>query len=449
MAKKRKLRKARSAPKKPQNPQKLQQQLDIASQQFQRFYAAGDYTSAIKQALRVHRLIPTNPVPLSDAATCAIYLHQWEKAIELAKKVLNLNANDINALDALSHAYHHLGEQQKAEKFGTQALILRDQPFATVAQNKPLPIVNIDKTRLDNGKQLIAFSLYGDHSAYNEPAVMNAELQAQIYPDWQCRFYVDDSVPQATIKRLQAHQAEVIFVDETQKKLPGTMWRFLALDDPDVGRVIFRDADSVISPREATAVAEWQAHGSAFHLIRDAGSHTELILAGLWGAITGVLENIGTAMQDYVERQGEVLSARFADQFFLREYLWATVRGNCLTHSNCFGFMNAKPLPPMVTANGYVHDHIGNDEGNSNFFAKNQHPDGTQLYWSLYSTLSPYINADGEQAKLPEERHICTYSAIQQNGQISGKIPRRYARGIENGETRIVLKTQLPNNTLQ
>lgn len=441
MAKKRKPKKSVSSP---QSPKKTQQQLSAIFQQFHHSFAAGDYQTAIKQALLAHRLSPRDLKPLSDATTCAIYLEQWDKAIELADKVLKLDRKNINALDGLSHAYGSLGQWQEVKRYSGQALMLRDQPFALAAQDNPPPPIHIDKARITNGKKLIAFSLYGDNSAYNEPAVMNAELQARIYPDWQCRFYIDDSVSQTTIQRLKTHQAEVIIVDETQKKLPGTMWRFLALDDPNVGRVIFRDADSVISEREAVAVTEWEKDGSPFHLIRDSGSHTELILAGLWGAVAGAVESISEAMYQYIEQQGERLSSRFADQYFLRERLWQTVRENALTHSSCFDFMNAKPLPP-ATKSGHKTDHIGNDEGNSNFFAQNEHPDGIQLYWSLYTTLSPYISLNDEQAKLSEERLICTYPAIQTNGQITGKIPRRYAHGIGQGESRISLSTQPPS----
>jgi hypothetical protein len=67
------------------------------------------------------------------------------------------------------------------------------------------------------------------------------------------------------------------------------MWRFAAYDDPNVDRVIFRDADSIISTREAGAVEEWVASGQAFHAMRDYGSHTDLLLAGMWGVARGAL----------------------------------------------------------------------------------------------------------------------------------------------------------------
>ena len=104
-----------------------------------------------------------------------------------------------------------------------------------------------------------------------------------LFPGWVCRFYVDDSVSSETIQRLKNNDAEVVYVTSPVNKWPGAMWRFLAINDPEAEYVIFRDADSVVSHREAEAVAEWIGSGHSFHTMRDSGSHTALILAGMWG----------------------------------------------------------------------------------------------------------------------------------------------------------------------
>ena len=43
------------------------------------------------------------------------------------------------------------------------------------------------------------------------------------------------------------------------------MWRFAALDDAALHRILFRDADSVISEREGQAVQAWIDSGKLFH----------------------------------------------------------------------------------------------------------------------------------------------------------------------------------------
>ncbi len=64
-------------------------------------------------------------------------------------------------------------------------------------------------------------------------------------------------------------------------------WRFLALGDPTVQIVQFRDLDSLISYREAAAVHDWLENVGykAFQLMRDKWFyHNVPILAGMWGA---------------------------------------------------------------------------------------------------------------------------------------------------------------------
>ena len=70
----------------------------------------------------------------------------------------------------------------------------------------------------------------------------------------------------------------------------GLFWRFLVEDDPDVDIYLVRDADSVINVKERWAVADWLNSGKAFHVMRDNPQHSELMLAGMWGAHRG---NIG------------------------------------------------------------------------------------------------------------------------------------------------------------
>ena len=86
---------------------------------------------------------------------------------------------------------------------------------------------------------------------YVEPAILNTQVSPMLFPGWVCRFYVDDSVSSEAIQRLKNNDAEVVYVTSPVDKWPGAMWRFLAINDPEAEYVIFRDADSVVSHREA------------------------------------------------------------------------------------------------------------------------------------------------------------------------------------------------------
>lgn len=412
----------------PSKQPNIQPLLDKASAAFKQHLAAGRYAEAMQEALKAHRLIPKAVVPLSDAATAAVQAGLWPQAVEYAKQALKRNPEHINSLDVLAHAYGALRDWENAGRYGLQALQLRDK---SITQTADLP-----QSVRSGGKNVIAFSLFGASSAYIETAVMNTELVEHIYPGWVCRFYIDDSVPQEAVQRLADNGAEIVRVDEQAAAWPGTMWRFLAMDDPQAGRVIFRDADSVISRREALAVQEWIASGKRFHTLRDAGSHTELILAGLWGAVAGSVPDMRGKIEAYLEKP--LQSRHFADQYFLRENVWPYVRQSLYAHDRLFGFAGAHPFPEGVPFD-FERFHVGCNEGNSRFEAVAAGADGSRVRWQLFSRISPRLNDDFSSVLLPEERLVCSYEAEVKNGKISGYLPKRYTRGFSDGLTRMTV----------
>ena len=418
-------------PRLTQQQQKLQKQLDMISTKFKRHMAAGQYQQAMQEATRAHKLIPKSTVPLSDAATAAAKGGLWEDCIMYAKKTLQRNPNHINALDALAHAYGGMEDWHECGRYGLQALTLRDQQ---VMQNAETPLLPTLPAKPE-GKKIIAFSLFGSSSEYLEPAVLNTQLVGKVYPGWVCRFYIDASVPEQAVQRLREHGAEVIEVEEALQSWPGTMWRFLAINDPEAAYIIFRDADSVISQREAKAVAEWMDSGKLFHTLRDAGTHTELILAGLWGAVAGAVPDMRAKIEAYLSKP--LVSRHFADQFFLREQIWAYVRQSVCAHDRIFGFMDAQPFPDRAPFD-YDRVHVGCNEGNSHFQAAMALPDGARVLWRLFSQVSPLVNEDYSY-NTQTERLVCAYEATVKNGQIEGLMPRRYSQGVAQGLTKITV----------
>lgn len=117
-----------------------------------------------------------------------------------------------------------------------------------------------------------------------------------------------------------------------------------------------RDCDSVINAREAAAVGEWLASGRAFHVIRDWWTHTDLMLAGMWGGISGLLPGLESLFEAYRARAVETPNW---DQWFLRDCVWAYVRESCLVHDRLFRVPGSVPLPGPVPRGNR---HVGQDE---------------------------------------------------------------------------------------
>lgn len=408
------------------------QRLNELNRKFQAAYAAGQMQQAQTYALQAHCLNPNAIAPLSDAATCAVLLENWPQAIELAQRALRLNPDHINALDSLAHAYGALRDWPKCGEAGRRALRLRDQRYSP--QVLP-PLPDLPHT---GDVAVLAFSLYGNQPAYIEPAVLNAQLQPEIYPGWQAWFYVDGSVPETARRRLREAGARVIEVDEEAAGFPGTMWRFLALDDPSVGYVVFRDADSVISPREASTVAQWIGSGRYFHTIRDAGSHTELVLAGLWGAAGGSIPDVRGKIRAYLS-QGQA-DKRFADQYFLREHLWGYIKQSLFATDRLFGFMDGQPFPEEAGLFDYDSHHVGCNEARSVVTLTLANPPAEEVRWTLFSRVRPLLNPDYSIRADEQEREICSYTARVRNGTIQVALPQRYVQGMKHGWTRIAVQ---------
>ena len=52
-------------------------------------------------------------------------------------------------------------------------------------------------------KKIISFSLWGSDPIYNIGSIKNAELALNMYPDFECWFYIHkQTVPQETIDKL-------------------------------------------------------------------------------------------------------------------------------------------------------------------------------------------------------------------------------------------------------
>ncbi|MEN9889560.1 MAG: hypothetical protein RL559_1597 [Pseudomonadota bacterium] len=245
-----------------------------------------------------------------------------------------LQPDNMYVLANLAHALYELGEHERAVHVGRQALQIKDD---SACRSAPPELQSL-ATAHHGPHNLVSFSLFGQQARYCEMAVLNVLAARRHLPDFVCRFYIDASVPPALVARLQALGAQCVAMGEAQRQMPPTMWRFLAMDDPQADAVLVRDVDALIDAREAAAVHAWRASGLPFHILRDDCCHTELILAGLFGIRAGVLRGIAGRIARYLEAAGPAARERYADQLFLRHWVWPAVRGHALTHDRVYGY---------------------------------------------------------------------------------------------------------------
>lgn len=327
----------------------------------------GDFGSAVKVLQSIQKKAPYDSEIPENIGVLLNRMGHPKAAIQAFETALNLNSESFNLHDGLAAAYGKLGNLSKTRHHGECSLLLKDQVAAT--QGMPVHIPNKPPSpfRWDTPSQnIIAFSLWGDNARYLDGAIRNATLAPDIYPGWQCRFYCDDSVPNQCREFLQHQGAEIIMMPRPQNFFDGLLWRFLVAEDPNVSRFLVRDCDAVINIKERVAVDEWLASDYYFHIMRDFYTHTEVILAGMWGGIGGVLPSQKALLDQF---RPTTLATRTYDQIFLREAVYPTVRQSCMIHDRLFRVLHARSFP--VYGGLSPEKHIGQNEAFSKTKLKN------------------------------------------------------------------------------
>ncbi|MDP8169715.1 hypothetical protein QJU96_00200 [Pasteurella skyensis] len=339
--------------------QSLNDYLDQISMQVRVALDSCQWEKAEQLLNKILTILPEHLVALSDLAYVKRKSNQLEEAYAISLSVLAIDPNYVKILDSLTTTCYQMKRFEEALHYAKRSIRLKEQEAQQSTHLYSLPTAVPTGLSKEKARNIISYSLFGDSPRYCECAVLNTQLAKQIYPEWTCRFYVDDTVPSMVIQRLKALDAQVFFVDNDKSKNNGLFWRFLVMSDPNVDCFIIRDADSLLSYKEKAAVDDWLQSGKWFHIMRDGIEHSELILAGMWGGYTGVFPHIQEMIQNRLESLQ--IRGRTVDQVFLREMIYPTVAQSVLIHDsrNLDGKSKAFPEFPLSDIEKIPYFHIG------------------------------------------------------------------------------------------
>ena len=306
-----------------------------------RFGAAAD---AYRQALS---LDPAEVSALYNLGIALTKTGRTEEAFAVLRRAARLDPGHIAVRDALVLALepHNPAE---AALWSADALALKQ--LRANAEVPPLPAAPIAPAA--RTRNIVAFSLWGTQEVYIQGALANAKAVPAVFPGWTCRFYHDDSVPRPVQEELTRLGAETVAMPAGSGRSHGLFWRFLASDDPTVARFLCRDCDSRPTMREKAAVDAWIASGLPFHVMRDHVLHTDLILAGMWGGMAGLLPPLAPVIDAAADREADL----WQDQRFLAEWVWPRIQDRVLVHDSVHP-MAGHPFPPAPE--DPVSPHIG------------------------------------------------------------------------------------------
>lgn len=193
--------------------------------------------------------------------------------------------------------------------------------------------------------KVLTFSLWGNQLKYTIGAIKNADIAANIYPEFECWFYIhEESVPKEIIEQLATRKnVKIIMKSGNLNTCKPMMWRFEAIDEPEVEIMMSRDTDTRIYLREREAYDEWILSGKSFHIMRDHPAHSCKILGGMFG----------TKKIDSIPSWKDVMSSfhqtghRQYDQDFLVDYIYPKIINDCIIHASFCKYENdmCKPFP--------------------------------------------------------------------------------------------------------
>lgn len=233
-------------------------------------------------------------------------------------------------------------------------------------------------------KKVISFSLWGDTSAsinvysnctlndYFIGAIKNAELALEIYPDFECWFYVHkETVPDEIIDKLnKISNTKIIYKTGDLNKLKPMTWRFESIDHPEVEINLSRDVDTRFLLREKLAVEEWIKSDKLFHIMRDHPHHKHYILGGMFGIKKN---SIITSWKSLIDTKVYQNGPRDYDQQFLQNIIYPLVLQYALIHSSFYKYsgeyVKSFPIPycdNYYFVGGYVYhdDSVSTEHSN-------------------------------------------------------------------------------------
>ncbi len=403
-------------------------QFEQLARTFKTAMAHRDYRAACIAAEGALKIVPHHMGVLSDYALCLMRQQQYTRSHAMYMRIYNSpvalrGQAGETWLDGLAEVCGWLGLREDTQRYGQQSLMCSDARHGLGAKH-PLPARPPAFQSDQPERNIIAFTLFGDSPRYCESAIANAFVAQELFPQWRCRVYLDDTVPIPIHQRLRDAGAQVVDMSgAAHDGVHPLMWRFLVIDDPEVDRYLIRDADSLLSEREQAAVEQWLTSEYWFHHMRDYFTHTELILAGLWGGCRGALMPLKPLMQAWLTQQKDV--TRFADQKFLREIVWPTLRLSVLNHDGWFDFHNAKPFPSHPPIRWRTESfHVGSNASFQAICGTSAKGNGERQGWRV-------LDEQGAER--------CTYSAKVQDGKWVADLPFFIVEPIARGQWRVEL----------
>ena len=193
---------------------------------------------------------------------------------------------------------------------------------------------------------VFSYCLYGSTPKYCEGMVRNLQLIRDRFPDFHVFLYCSRSVPSHYVAVYQTYpQVRIEWVPYDDATL--MVWRFFAIDLPEVECMFVRDADSRITDRDEWCIQDFlNKKDKTLHVVRDHYWHQTKITGGTWGMKRCGFVGMKTLYEEWVAKFNMKPAKYDDDQQFLQNMVYPRFeKGNMLLHSNIVGHFGETITP--------------------------------------------------------------------------------------------------------
>ena len=179
---------------------------------------------------------------------------------------------------------------------------------------------------------VFSFCLYGPPNPRYYPVAMiqNINLIGTHFPGWKVYIYTGPDVDPEFLDQIALYSNVVVRPTGLYGDA-NMIERFKAIDEPDVGVMFVRDADSRVHWRDRWAIRDFLSRPQFLvHAIRDKVVHTTELMGGLWG----MRKIVGFSITEHHEyfKKTPVDYNFGVDQTFLTTVIYPRVREFTLAH---------------------------------------------------------------------------------------------------------------------
>jgi hypothetical protein len=173
---------------------------------------------------------------------------------------------------------------------------------------------------------VFSFCIYGPHHFYYRGLEENIKLIREYYPDWHIFVYVGADATQEFLHHMKLYP-NTHWIPPGCSGNANMVWRFFAIDNPEVETMHVRDADSRCHVRDRWCIDKFMESSYLAYTIRDNPGHQIRIMGGLWGC-----RKLPFSMRHlYLKNRKAILSRPHEfgyDQDFLARCVWDCVKSS-------------------------------------------------------------------------------------------------------------------------